>query len=113
MRRRPPRATRTDTLFPYTTLVRSRRRRIKALRYARWLCQTRTAFFDYDFGQGKNMTDIPNAQPDTRSETLMDAPDKVVNARQAFGVDIDLEIPAFSQADERVDRKSTRLNSSH
>src|SRR3546814_9808890 len=48
------------------------------------------------------MTDIPNAQPDTRSETLMDAPDKVVNARQAFGVDIDLEIPAFSQADERV-----------
>src|SRR3546814_2363627 len=32
----------------------------------------------------------------------MDAPDKVVNARQAFGVDIDLEIPAFSQADERV-----------
>src|SRR3546814_2276785 len=24
MRRRPPRSTRTDTLFPYTTLVRSR-----------------------------------------------------------------------------------------
>src|SRR3546814_15006570 len=27
MIRRPPRATRTDTLFPYTTLFRSRRRR--------------------------------------------------------------------------------------
>src|SRR3546814_16243641 len=27
MNRRPPRATRTDTLFPYTTLFRSRRRR--------------------------------------------------------------------------------------
>src|SRR3546814_7558723 len=26
MRRRPPRSTRTDTLFPYTTLVRSHRR---------------------------------------------------------------------------------------
>src|SRR3546814_17285022 len=26
MRRRPPRATLTDTLFPYTTLVRSKRR---------------------------------------------------------------------------------------
>src|SRR3546814_1591916 len=26
MRRRPPRSTRTDTLFPYTTLVRSNRR---------------------------------------------------------------------------------------
>src|SRR3546814_13120247 len=27
MRRRPPRSTRTDTLFPYTTLFRSNRRR--------------------------------------------------------------------------------------
>src|SRR3546814_13597738 len=27
MRRRPPRSTRTDTLFPYTTLFRSRRYR--------------------------------------------------------------------------------------
>src|SRR3546814_1589769 len=27
MTRRPPRSTRTDTLFPYTTLFRSRRRR--------------------------------------------------------------------------------------
>src|SRR3546814_4433899 len=27
MRRRPPRSTRTDTLFPYTALVRSRRHR--------------------------------------------------------------------------------------
>jgi cobaltochelatase CobS len=48
------------------------------------------------------MTDIPNAQPDTRAETLMDAPDKVVNARKVFGVDVDMDIPAFSQADERV-----------
>src|SRR3546814_16297664 len=28
MKRRPPRSTRTDTLLPYTTLFRSRRRRI-------------------------------------------------------------------------------------
>src|SRR3546814_14815400 len=28
MIRRPPRSTRTDTLFPYTTLFRSRRRRL-------------------------------------------------------------------------------------
>src|SRR3546814_5962314 len=32
MRRRPPRSTRTDTLFPYTTLFRSLRRR------SRYLC---------------------------------------------------------------------------
>src|SRR3546814_1416801 len=30
MRRRPPRSTRTDTLFPYTTLFRSVRRIVKA-----------------------------------------------------------------------------------
>src|SRR3546814_10645348 len=30
MIRRPPRATRTDTLFPYTTLVRSRRRQCRS-----------------------------------------------------------------------------------
>src|SRR3546814_14148591 len=29
MIRRPPRSTRTDTLFPYTTLVRSRRRAVR------------------------------------------------------------------------------------
>src|SRR3546814_13767124 len=32
MIRRPPRSTRTDTLFPYTTLVRSRVRRAQAQR---------------------------------------------------------------------------------
>src|SRR3546814_15784380 len=32
MLRRPPRSTRTDTLFPYTTLVRSLSRKIACLR---------------------------------------------------------------------------------
>src|SRR3546814_4451497 len=31
MIRRPPRSTRTDTLFPYTTLFRSHRRRVEAV----------------------------------------------------------------------------------
>src|SRR3546814_4670403 len=35
MIRRPPRSTRTDTLFPYTTLFRSTRRSQGGLRYAR------------------------------------------------------------------------------
>jgi cobaltochelatase CobS len=48
------------------------------------------------------MTDIPNANPDMRSETLMDAPDKQVSARELFGVDVDMMVPAFSEADERV-----------
>ncbi|WBX86489.1 cobaltochelatase subunit CobS [Sphingosinicella microcystinivorans] len=32
----------------------------------------------------------------------MDAPDLEVDARQVFGIDVDMKIPAFSKADERV-----------
>src|SRR5881398_695626 len=48
------------------------------------------------------MTDLSNVQPESRSETLMASPDKVVNVRETFGVDTDMEVPAFSEADERV-----------
>ena len=48
------------------------------------------------------MTEIPNANADMRSEVLMDTPDKTVSARETFGVDIDMDVPAFSEADERV-----------
>ena len=48
------------------------------------------------------MTDIPNTSPDMRNETLMDAPDKMVNARDVFGIDVDMQVPAFSMKDERV-----------
>jgi len=48
------------------------------------------------------MTDIPNTNADMRSEVLLEAPDRMVQARDLFGVDIDMEVPAFSEADERV-----------
>jgi cobaltochelatase CobS len=48
------------------------------------------------------MTDIPNTQPDSRETTIMDAPDKVLSVREVFGIDSDMEVPAFSEADERV-----------
>jgi cobaltochelatase CobS len=48
------------------------------------------------------MTDISNTQPDSRDGTLLDAPDRMVQARDVFGVDIDMQVPAFSEADERV-----------
>jgi len=34
--------------------------------------------------------------------TVLDAPDMEVDARELFGVDVDMKIPAFSAADERV-----------
>ena len=48
------------------------------------------------------MTDISNAQPDSRADTVMDAPDKMVSAKELFGIPIDMQVPAFSEADERV-----------
>src|SRR3954463_13486599 len=48
------------------------------------------------------MPDIPNTQPDSRETTILDAPDKVIKVREVFGLDIDMECPAFSVADERV-----------
>src|SRR3546814_2367772 len=51
MIRRPPRSTRTDTLFPYTTLFRSRRLHGsgEGERACRWLCPSRRlAWFGAD-----------------------------------------------------------------
>jgi cobaltochelatase CobS len=48
------------------------------------------------------MNDISNVNPESRSETAMAAPDLMVKVRDAFGVDSDMEVPAFSEADERV-----------
>ncbi len=42
------------------------------------------------------------ADTDRHSPTLMDAPDIEIDAREVFGVDIDMKVPAFSKADERV-----------
>ena len=47
------------------------------------------------------MTDT-NSQPDGRETTILQAPDRMVKVRDLFGLDIDMEVPAFSQADERV-----------
>ncbi len=48
------------------------------------------------------MTDIPNAQPGTASDTILPAPDRQVSVRELFGIDVDMMVPAFSEADERV-----------
>ena len=48
------------------------------------------------------MTDISNTQPDSRDSTILEAPDRMVSVRDLFGIDSDLQVPAFSEADERV-----------
>ena len=48
------------------------------------------------------MTDLSNVDPESRAETLMASPDKIAKVRDLFGVDSDMEVPAFSEPDERV-----------
>ena len=48
------------------------------------------------------MATQPRPDFDPHATTVLMAPDKIVNARDLFGLDIDMEVPAFSMADERV-----------
>ena len=48
------------------------------------------------------MTDLANAKPDSRGQTLLAVPDQMRSLRDLFGIDSDMEVPAFSEADERV-----------
>jgi cobaltochelatase CobS len=48
------------------------------------------------------MPDLSNTQPGPGGETLMATPDRMVSLRETFGIDSDMEVPAFSDADERV-----------
>src|SRR3546814_9007321 len=101
MIRRPPRSTRTDTLFPYTTLFRSVavHRRLRRAQHA-----------------GIEMRDQPvlvDLRYLLREERR--APLVVVNSRRAQIDDGDLPVTLVQQrlCVDFGDRKSTRLNSSH
>jgi cobaltochelatase CobS len=48
------------------------------------------------------MTNTTSNPLDTAGTTIMDAPDTEIDVREMFGIDIDMKVPAFSQADERV-----------
>src|SRR3546814_19068313 len=102
MTRRPPRSTRTRTLFPYTTFFRSaapRPGRRGALEFARR---------------------HPGQRPGTvRSRTVVGAPRVFLpRARALTGPSTTKENRVFADCqlmgmDLALDRKSTRLNSSH
>ena len=48
------------------------------------------------------MTQTTTDQLDTRNKTVLPAPDIELDVRETFGIDIDMKVPAFSIADERV-----------
>src|SRR3546814_10249970 len=91
MIRRPPRSTRTDTLFPYTTLFRS-----KLVGHAVAVRLHRLDEHRFALGKGH------------RQRGVKDRPDRIAVQPPAA-----LRIVAAEASVARGDRKSTRLNSSH
>src|SRR3546814_14992278 len=95
MRRRPPRYTRTDTLFPYTTLFRS----------VRFEAQSRNT------AENARLTAALVGQGDGRPWLLVTSAWHMPRAVASFRA-AGLEVLAYP-VDFRKIRKSTRLNSSH
>src|SRR3546814_5488341 len=102
MRRRPPRSTRTDTLFPYTTLFRALAILLEDTGLSGCVRRAAIGFRDFegDFALAQRIEDclVQVRETDaTENKTLGFA-----EARRYLGRSLVL-----------LDRKSTRLNSSH
>src|SRR3546814_15955588 len=97
MVRRPPRSTRTDTLFPYTTLFRSRERDLDD-QFVRLARRLEHAGEEVVAGDRAPVRMDGGAQPDHGRRIVRRR--VVVADRAAEGATV-------------ADRKSTRLNSSH
>src|SRR3546814_8201383 len=120
MIRRPPRSTRTDTLFPYTTLCRS----LRLLEAIRILGLSR----EVRFYQASTSELFGKVQETPQRETTPFYPRSpyaaaklyaywvTVNYREAYGMHASNGILFNHESPirgETLDRKSTRLNSSH
>src|SRR3546814_13998719 len=98
MRRRPPRSTRTDTLFPYTTLFRSITLKLRGLHRA-------AGDFDWLLTLHDGKRRYIRLRPERR---------KLLLRRRAINVERRHQnLFAFLFLQALGDRKSTRLNSSH
>src|SRR3546814_1680660 len=126
MIRRPPRSTRTDTLFPYTTLFRSRsyhalaiealgRAGAQAMGFDVEFSARSTPRQDATFAKAIRESSVPVILP-TFLQSASQGGHKILEnlhlhpfrkAAQLASVNI------FADGDGLVDRKSTRLNSSH
>src|SRR3546814_12619005 len=105
MIRRPPRATRTDTLCPYTTRFRSRSREagIKSTKLALELART-------------HGTRLHVLHISTADELALFTPGPLIDengVRKRITAETCIHFLRFDRGDYVRDRKSTRLNSSH
>src|SRR3546814_3642444 len=124
MIRRPPRSTRTDTLFPYTTLFRSF---VQGLRTelttladavdARFPDNLHASVVDGRLSlrrlQGAQVTQAIAAVDSAITERLPPTSIVDVLVDTTRWLDLHVHFRPIAGTDARVDRKSTRLNSSH
>src|SRR3546814_11654658 len=97
MTRQPPRSTRTDTLFPYTTL---------------FLAIEPQDVMAIDPATRESL-EIARSSAGARGGSLLDCIDRTVSGGGARLLGTDLSAPLTRREAIEADRKSTRLNSSH
>src|SRR3546814_9230558 len=110
MVRRPPRSTRTDTLFPYTTLFRSAVLSLTLLLALVFgLLLTR-----YVEREERAVLTIEAVELASEIEQRMNASEALLRAAAtAFAFVPRIDADFFSSYFKGLDRQSTRLNSSH
>src|SRR3546814_5286370 len=115
MIRRPPRSTRTYTLFPYTTLFRSVERQLED--------STQIERYEY-FDQDRTFEEFKDLFQNTPQIVESVTPDILPPSFRVVPVDKSAETieslrsvfvtqPGVREVVAALDRKSTRLNSSH
>src|SRR3546814_5702249 len=131
MIRRPPRSTRTDTLFPYTTLFRSGEVLLLIhgslcdYRYWRWqipalslnyhvVAPSLRGFWPEAFTTADDSFSIARHSSDLQALIQEISPSRPVHVLgHSRGAQVALELACSTPELTRRDRKSTRLNSSH
>src|SRR3546814_11797442 len=120
MIRRPPKSTRTDTLFPYTTLFRS----------ISWVhAEPATSFLRPELKVGEHLSDVFAKTVSTRGAGFEEKVDRISGTADYTVTGVTAKAFVFDEDDRydghpangpvhdieilREDRKSTRLNSSH
>src|SRR3546814_16694617 len=113
MMRRPPRSTRTDTLFPYTTLFRSGAASLRPDR-ACGLCFAQVSADGLPCNEVRIACDrIAGNLDELRKPHVIELRRAQTEVAQAVG-QVGIIGIEFGQQPGRIgDRKSTRLNSSH
>src|SRR3546814_4547244 len=103
MIRRPPRSTRTDTLFPYTTLFRSLLREdLRPVRFQLELLKPQLLLDEAHIGSTFVFYGSARIPEHEKAQALLDAAEG--DAAKTI---------AQKLVEKSKDRKSTRLNSSH